>query len=139
MKHIILIWSLSLLPFFSSKAQTPDKVKATFQKMYPDEKDPDWDKDSNGNYESHFKINGVKYRADFSPDGSWIETETSVEYDDLPEPVKKVIEKKYSDQDITEIEKVEHHSKGLFYDVEFKKDGKNKDVMIRENGEIINK
>lgn len=140
MKHIIIVLLVTLFSFNCQNtvnAQAPDAVKETFQNMYPGENDPDWEKDSNGNYESHFKIDGVKYRADFSPDGKWIETETSIDKDDLPKAIKEVIKSKYDDEEITEIEKVEHHSKGLFYDVEFKKDGKNKDVEFRANGEII--
>ncbi|WP_299228143.1 PepSY-like domain-containing protein [uncultured Psychroserpens sp.] len=118
-------------------AQTPEAVKKTFQAKYPGENDPDWEKDSNGNYEAHFKIDGIKYRADFAPEGNWIETETSIKKGDLPKAIKAVIKANFSDEEITEIEKVEHHSKGLFYDVEFKRDGKNKDVEFRTNGEII--
>lgn len=140
MKHITLVLLVTLYSFNCQNtvnAQAPDAVKETFQNMYPGENDPDWEKDSNGNYESHFKIDGVKYRADYSPDGKWIETETSIDKEDLPKAIKEVIKSKYSDEEITEIEKVEHHSKGLFYDVEFKKKGKNMDVEFRANGEII--
>ncbi|WP_040249084.1 PepSY-like domain-containing protein [Psychroserpens mesophilus] len=140
MKHLITVLLVTLFSFNCQNtvnAQAPDAVKETFQNLYPGENDPDWEKDSNGNYESHFKIDGIKYRADFSPDGKWIETETSIDKDDLPEAIKEVIKSKYNDEEITEIEKVEHHSKGLFYDVEFKKKGKNMDVEFRSNGEII--
>lgn len=140
MKHLITVLLVTLFSFNCQNtvnAQAPDAVKETFQNLYPGENDPDWEKDSNGNYESHFKIDGIKYRADFSPDGKWIETETSIGKDDLPEAIKEVIKSKYNDEEITEIEKVEHHSKGLFYDVEFKKKGKNMDVEFRSNGEII--
>lgn len=122
----------------NANAQTPDAVKETFQKKYPGEDDPDWHKDDHGNYESHFKIDGIKYRADFNPDGSWIETETSIDEDELPKAIREAIKRDYDDSEITEVEKVDHHSKGLFYDVEFKQKGKNKDVMYKASGEVIN-
>jgi len=129
--------------FFScgkkAKAQAPDAVKATFQNMYPGEDDPDWHKDDHGNYESNFKIDGIKYRADFSEVGKWIETETSIDVKDLPKVIRDRIKEDYGSEDITEVEKVEHHSKGLFYDVEFKQKGKNMDVEFKASGEIINK
>ncbi|MCK8481394.1 PepSY-like domain-containing protein [Psychroserpens algicola] len=139
-KHILFTL---LITFFlacqnSSNAQAPDAVKKTFQKMYPGENDPDWHKDSNGNYESNFKIDGIKYRADYAPNGQWIETESSIDVKDLPKAIRDVIKSDYDSDDITEVEKVEHHSKGLFYDVEFKQKGKNKDIEFRANGEIIN-
>ena len=140
MKNTVLIVLLAIFSFncqSTLNAQAPDAVKKTFQTKYPGENDPDWEIDSNGNYESHFKIDGIKYRADFAPNGQWIETETSIDEDELPKAIRDVIESEYSDEDITEVEKVEHYSKGLFYDVEFKKKGKNMDVEFRANGEII--
>ena len=121
-----------------AQKDAPREVQIAFEKKYPGENDPDWHKDSNGNFESHFKKDGKSYRADFSPDGNWIETERSIKKDDLPKAVKNTIESSYKDWEITEIEEVEHFSKGKFYDVEFKQKGKNKDVEVNENGTIIN-
>ena len=121
-----------------AKGQTPQAVKETFKAKYPGENDPDWHIDDHGNFESNFKIDGISYRADFSPNGSWIETETSIDKKDLPKVIQDKIEANYSEYDITEIEKVEHHSKGMFYDVEFKQKGKNKDVEFNASGDIIN-
>lgn len=117
--------------------QAPDAVKKSFQAKYPGENDPDWHQDSHGYFESHFKIDGVKYRADFNADGSWIETETNIKKKDLPKAIREKIETDF-DGEISEIEKVEHHLKGTFYDVEFKRKGKNKDVEFKSDGTIIN-
>ena len=121
----------------SVKGQAPDAVQKTFEAKYPGETDPDWHLDSNGNYEARFRIKGIRHRADFSKDGQWIETEVSISKKDLPEAVKAAIDKDYGDEKITEIEKVEHHSKGLFYDVEFKRKGKNKDVEFTASGSVL--
>ena len=133
---------IGLLVLFSCnsgiRAQAPDAVKKTFQAKYPGENDPDWHQDDHGYYEAHFKIDGIKYRADFNADGSWVETETSIDKDELPKAIRDVIKDKFDDEDITEVEKVESASKGTFYDVEFKRKGKNKDVEFRANGTIIN-
>jgi len=121
----------------NANGQTPEAVKQTFKAKYPGENDPDWHVDSNGNYESHFKIDGIKYRADFKPNGSWIETESSIDKKDLPKAIRDKIENDF-DGDISEIEKVDHYAKGVFYDVEFKQKGKNKDVEFKADGTIIN-
>ncbi len=138
MKHIIIL-ALGLV--FScntaTKAQAPEAVKKTFQAKYPGENDPDWHKDSHNNYEANFKIDGIKYRADFKKNGAWIETETSIKKKDLPKLIKQAIKDNYGSEDITEIEKVESATKGLFYDVEFKQKGKNMDVEFRKDGSII--
>ncbi|GMN04689.1 hypothetical protein MTsPCn5_00770 [Croceitalea sp. MTPC5] len=122
---------LSLLLSFNLNGQTPKEVKETFEKMYPNENDPDWHIDKNGNYESNFKIDGIKYRADYNPDGTWIETETSISEKELPFTIRERLEQDYKDCKIVEIERVRHFKKGLFYDVELKRDGKKFDVEFK--------
>ena len=135
--HLVL-----LLLFFnlscSTAQEVPEAVKVTFKKKYPGENDPDWHKDSNGNYESHFKKKGKHFRADFSPEGNWIETERSIDKDELPKPVKDWVKHNKDLGKITEIEEVDHHTKGRFYDIEFKRDGKNKDYELSPNGNVLN-
>jgi len=143
MKHLILFIILNItLGLFSCQSSVtaqgvPDAVKSTFQAKYPGENDPDWHTDRNGNFESHFKKKGVKYRADFSPDGKWIETEQSISKKDLPDAIKDKLKKDYDDYKIVELEKVDSASKGAFYDVEIKKDGKKMDVEFRADGSVL--
>ena len=115
----------------------PVVVKTAFQKKYPGENDPDWEKDDHGYWESHFKKDGEKYRADFNADGTWVETENDVKKKALPEVILEIIERDYSDYEITEVEHVESATKGEFFDVEFKQKGKTKDVMFKPDGTII--
>ncbi|WP_041250051.1 PepSY-like domain-containing protein [Christiangramia forsetii] len=122
----------------SNKSEVPEAVAMAFQKKYPGENDPDWEQDEHGYWESHFKQDGEKYRADFNTDGSWVETENDIKTENLPEAIKKVIKEKYSDYEITEVEHVISAKKGEFYDVEFKQKGKNKDVEFREDGTELN-
>ncbi len=118
-------------------SKVPQAVSESFQKKYPGENDPDWEQDDHGYWESHFKKDGEKYRADFNADGTWVETENSIKKDELPEPILKVIEKEYKDHEITEVEHVSSAREGEFYDVEFKQKGKNMDVEFRKDGTII--
>jgi hypothetical protein len=121
----------------SKNVKVPQSVEANFMSRYSGETDPDWELDSNGFWEAHFKIDGEKYRADFQSNGLWVETENSIKDSELPEAIKAAIKRDYKDEKITEVERVQHHSKGLFYDVEFKKKGKNKDVEYREDGTVL--
>ena len=137
--RILLI--ICSLAFFGCQnqavSQVPKVVEKAFKLKYPNENDPDWEIDAHGNYESYFKKEGVKYRADFSPEGIWIETETSISKKDLPKSIREAIKKNYSKEEIAEIEKVDSALKGEFYDVEFKQKGKNKDVEYRPSGEEL--
>lgn len=141
MKLIITLFAIFFtinLSTCQESSAVPAVVQQAWEAKYPNENDPDWEIDSNGNYESHFKKKGVKYRADFSPKGYWIETETNITETDLPIAIRQRLDAEYSDLKITEIEKVEHYTKGLFYDVEFKRKGKNKDVEFDASGNILN-
>lgn len=115
----------------------PEAVESAFKAKYPGENDPDWRIDKNGNFESHFKKKGEHYRADFSPAGNWIETESSISKKDLPDAIKDKLKKDYDDYKIVELEKVDSAAKGAFYDVELKKDGKKMDVEFRADGSIL--
>lgn len=132
---------LSILCLFNcnsdDKIKIPKAVKKTFKAKYPNQTILSWEIDKNGDYEARFKEDGAKYRVDISPKGNWVETETNIELEDLPKAIQAVIEAKYSDEKLSEIEKVDSASKGQFYDVEFKRKGKNKDVEFREDGTII--
>ena len=62
----------------SKDKKAPQSVVANFQAKFPGETNPDWHLDSNGLWEANFKIEGERYRADFQPNGLWIETENSI-------------------------------------------------------------
>lgn len=141
------IFYLLVIPLFllvtsscssSTGQETPDAVKTAFEQKYSDAKEVEWTKDTHGYHEASFESDGESYRADYEKDGTWVETESSIDYDDLPEAVKAVIKKDYDKDDIAEIEAVDNAKKGKFYDVEFKDKGKNKDVEITASGDVIN-
>ncbi|AZQ60359.1 hypothetical protein EJ994_16670 [Maribacter sp. MJ134] len=139
-RFVLSIMTMSLLLACQSetKGQTPEAVKKSFKSKYPNESDPDWRKDKNGNFESHFKKDGEHYRADFAPNGEWIETESNIKKKELPKAILKVLEADFEDIKIVEIEKVDHATKGTFYDVEIKIDGKKKDLEFSSDGKRIN-
>ncbi|WP_222845773.1 PepSY-like domain-containing protein [Flavilitoribacter nigricans] len=92
-KHLVLIFCICAVSCTAqeSKNGIPEVVLRTFEQKYPKENSPEWEVDANGNFEAHFKKDGEKYRADFTPAGQWIETENSIKYDDLPEAVQDAI------------------------------------------------
>ncbi|MFS4469752.1 PepSY-like domain-containing protein [Maribacter sp. 2210JD10-5] len=139
LRHLIIVFALVIVSCNSkTEGQVPEAVKKTFQSKYPGETDPDWRKDKNGNYESHFKKDGEHYRADFSPNGDWIETECNIKKKELPKAVKAALKASHGDVEIVEIEKVDHVTKGVFYDVEIKIDGEKQDIEFTKEGKRIN-
>lgn len=135
---LIFLLSFHFVSCQATDKEVPDAVQKAFSAKYPKEKSPSWEIDAHGNFEAQFKAKGEKYRADFLPNGSWIETENSIKFKELPKVIRDKIDSDYSMSVIAEIEHVQHHSKGEFYDVEFKRKGKNKDVEFDPKGNVIN-
>lgn len=111
--------------------------KQAFHRKYPAARAIDWRKDDHGYHEAHFELDGKSLRADFTDDGRWVETERSVDYDELPDAVKAVVKDKYDPDDVVEVEFVDHAEKGQFYDVELEDKGEKFDVEITVDGRII--
>ena len=120
-----------------SQGDAKSKAQALLDKKYGNTGDVKWEMDDEGNLEGHFEHDGEDLRADFTKEGDWKETEISVDWDDLPEVLQEAIKSEYDKDDISEIEFVDHHTKGEFYDVEFKKKGKNMDVEYKASGEKL--
>jgi len=66
------------------------------------------------------------------------ETESNIKKKELPKAILKVLDTDFEDVKIVEIEKVDHATKGIFYDVEIKVDDKKKDLEFTKEGKRIN-
>ncbi len=62
---------------------TPAEVTNAFTKLFPDAANVMW-RDKITNFCVYFNIRTVKCEAKFSPDGKWLSTEKSVQWDSLP-------------------------------------------------------
>ncbi len=123
----------------SAKAQddVPEVVVNRFLELYPAAEAVDWNIDRNNSFEAHFQVKGNKARADFEPNGTWIETEESIKWDELPEAVQRAIKSEYDKDDIVELEHTVSATKGEFYDVEIDPKGEKKfDIEYRADGTI---
>ena len=119
----------------AQKDDIPAAVLANLKAKYPAAEDLEWEIDRNDNFEAQFEIKGEKVRADFKPDGTWIETEESVKWDELPEAVQDAFKEEYDKDDIVELEHTVSAEKGEFYDVEIDPKGDKKfDVEYRPDG-----
>lgn len=122
----------------ATTAAEGNPAEEAFQQQYPEATEVEWNEDSNGYLEANFELNGEKYRADYTREGEWVETESSIDADELPQVIQDRLKNEFDADEITEVERVEHPQKGIFYDVEFKRKGSNKDVEFNEQGEVIN-
>ena len=136
MKSLLLFLSIwGLIPVITFAV--PPEVEKAFREKYPDAMVEDWEVDVNGYWEAYFELNGTDYRGDFTDEGEWVETESSLDFNDLPDAVQRAVRLDFGDEEIAEVESVDHHTKGKFFDVEFKRKGPNQDVEYNEKGERL--
>lgn len=115
----------------------PVVVKESFQKKYPDENASNWKKADHDYWQAQYNKDGVEYRVNFTPGGAWVETENYLERNKLPDTIKKSLDEKYPDREITEIEHVISAHEGNFYDINLKQEGENMQVLVKADGTII--
>ena len=132
------IFLIALIVGVASVAKSvPPEVERAFAIQYPTAKAEKWEVDSNGYWETGFKQGELEYKADFTGDGQWVETERSVKFEDLPDAVQRAVKLDFGDDEISEIEAVDHPLKGEFFDVEFKRNGKNLDFEYDAQGKRV--
>lgn len=66
----------------------PEIVTAAFKEKFPGAEKVKWDKENQHEYEAAFMWNGIKYSANFSDKGAWLETESPVAVQELPTAVQ---------------------------------------------------
>lgn len=130
--QFVLLFCLTLLA-----SGEPAIVMQAFEEKYPGVNLTKWELDNNGSWEAHFEKEGIKYRADFNPDGTWIETEHSLQFVQLPSDVKAAIEMKYGSDNVKDIEAVESSTHGLFYDIEVGEGASKVDLMMSPKGKLL--
>ncbi len=136
-----LVIALGFLFAFSLSAceqeKTPEKVKATFNLKYPNAKEVGWDMEEKNEWEAEFEMDEKEMSATFDQSGKWLETETEIEGEDLPAPVKETLKTQFNDYKVEEAEYVESPQyKGYEIELEGKKDI---EVVIAKNGQVIKK
>jgi len=132
------LWFMALViacAFSTSASAVPEIVERAFQQKYGDDVKPEWEVDSNGFWEAQFETEKGPVRADFTVKGKWVETEMTVDFDELPDAVQVAVRNDFGDRELAELEEVDSAAKGQFFDIEFKEKGPNEDVEYTPAGE----
>lgn len=133
--HLLLTAALTLSSF--AEIVVPDVVLEAFRQRYPSVTTPSWELDTNGYYEAHYRIDDVKYRADFTKEGIWTDTETNVDFNELPSDVRSAFLLKYNSEAFRSAEAVDSATKGKFYNVEVFNGTSKINVMFAGDGKIL--
>lgn len=137
MKFIIL-GAVVLGSLISCGEDESAKAKEAFSAKFPNAKNVEWERENDTEWEAEFKMDGKEYSANFSNDGTWMETEYEISKKDLPESIKAAIEATYSGAKLEEIEKVEKPD-FTGYEIEIKQGESMFELVLDESGTVIDK
>ena len=137
MKKITLLLSILFVTLFSFAGNPPEAIQKAFKAKFPDAANVKWGKENKTEWEAEFTVNGTKTSANFSIDGTWVETETQIKTSELPKAVAAAINKQYPDWITTEADKIENVKKGTFYEADIRSGNKKKEVVLKEDGTFI--
>lgn len=136
MKKLILFLTLAA-PLSMTAQKAPAAVEKAFANRFPNVKEVKYDKESNGEFEASFKINGVKMSANFKATGDWVETESEIPAAGLPSPVTAAIKKAHPKSKIVGAAKIETAVNGTRYEADLKRGLLKAEVLYDENGNFI--
>jgi hypothetical protein len=142
-RYIILLCMTALFAttafsFSSKKDKTPQAVEESFKKKFPDAQKIKWEKE-NTEYEASFVVNGIKTSANFTLDGKWMETESTVAISNLPKVVSDGILTAYPGAKIIDAAKIETPEKGIQYEADIKDGKKKMEVLFNAEGKEVKK
>ncbi len=121
---------------FGNNTKVPDNVSTAFSNKFPGAEDVNWKKEFN-KFEVEFTQKNETIIALFSKDGSWIETATYIDVEDLPAKTIKEIELYYEKGFISSIRKAVDFRKNNFYRVTVETGEAFYFLKVDEEGDII--
>lgn len=139
MKKIFFVAMALVCAYATSFAQskTPTAVTTAFNQKFPNASKLKWDKENAHEYEASFELKGEKLSANFSDKGEWLETESPISFNQLPEKVQSAFNSAHNGVTVKAIAKIET-SKGITkFEVEFKQGAKTVELFYTADGEEI--
>lgn len=100
--------------------EVPQSVQRAFQQKYPDQKKVEWELEDK-RYEAEFKVSGKEVEVCFDEQGQWIETCTELDEADMPENLKRFLDKNYAGYAVKELMLVKTANDETFYELELRK------------------
>lgn len=139
MKKIIFVAIALVCAYATSFAQgkTPTAVTTAFNQKFPNATKVKWDKENAHEYEASFEWKGEKLSANFSDTGEWLETESPITFNQLPEKVKTAFNDAHKGATIKAVAKIETSKGTTKFEVEFKQSVKTVELFYTTDGTEI--
>jgi hypothetical protein len=145
MKKIIMALLVSGIFCSAAIAQriTTDKVPAlvyrAFKTKFPASNQESWSMEDKTSYEVDFFNGNKKQSAVFKEDGTWLETETEITFNQLPRPVNAAFNKQFGGFTVQETLQVETPDKGTLYEMIINKGTEGYEVEFSAKGDLLKK
>ncbi|NVO19483.1 MAG: PepSY-like domain-containing protein [Bacteroidetes bacterium] len=128
----LLLFSLSTMA-----GRPPEAVARAFKLKFPTASHVKWGKENPSEWEANFVMAGINSSANFSTDGSWLETEKEVPLNQLPEAVVIAIKKAGKNNQIIGASMIESLKDGILYEADVKSRIRKKEVIYRVDGSLL--
>ena len=115
----------------------PSGVQTAFKAKFAAAQKVKWDMEDENEWEAEFKMNGKEMSANFSSDGTWLETEAEIKTSALPQAVKSAIAAQFAGYEMEEATTVESPGKPMAYEVELEKGETTIEAVFGADGTLI--
>lgn len=120
-----------------AQSKTPMAVTTAFNQKFPNASKVKWDKENAHEYEASFEWKGENFSANFSDTGEWLETESPISKNQLPDKVQSAFNSAHKRAKVKAVAKIET-SKGITkFEVEFKQGIKTVELFYSTDGKEI--
>ncbi|MEZ4927461.1 MAG: PepSY-like domain-containing protein [Saprospiraceae bacterium] len=107
----------------------PEVIISAFKQKFQNVSELKWSKEKNGDWEAEFEQNEMDMSANFSANGTWLETETEIKVSDLPTSVQNAL----TGKKVKEAAKIERADGSIVYEAEVK----HKDLLYDASGKLL--
>jgi hypothetical protein len=134
---LLLLYACMAAASYAQKKNIPAAVTNAFNAKFPGAAEVKWEKENSKELEANFKWNNATVSANFGLDGSWVETETTINVNDLPVAVTSAINTKYPGAIFRLTEKIEKPGDKIFYEAVIKVNGRKKELELLPDGSFV--
>jgi Putative beta-lactamase-inhibitor-like, PepSY-like len=126
-------------PSVNSLEAPPDAVWQAFREKFPTVERPEWKLKSDKNYEAEFTLGETEIAAKFDQAGKWLETESSISPDQVPQAVRDSAAKQFSGYNFVETQSIERpKDQGLSYELHLDNGQEIVKVQFSSDGAVLN-
>ena len=120
-----------------AQGKTTKEVEIAFNSKFPNAVKVKWEKENEHEYEANFILNGIKFSANFSNNGAWLETESPMAFEKLPQKVQTNFKRDHNGLKIKAVDKIEASNGQVKYEIEVRKGLTTIDYVYNSDGKLF--